>query len=104
KAAEILKRKGISVDVINARFIKPIDEEMISSIKNDKNIFFFEEYTSNGSIYMQALEYLNKSEHTSNVYGVNVENKPFAVASRKELIEAANLDVESIAQFILSKN
>ncbi|MDE6758222.1 MAG: 1-deoxy-D-xylulose-5-phosphate synthase [Clostridia bacterium] len=104
KAAEILKTKGISVDIINARFIKPIDEEMISSIKNDKNIFFFEEYTSNGSIYMQALEYLNKAEHTSHIYGVNVENKPFAVASRKELIEAANLDVESIAQFVLSKN
>ena len=104
KAAEILRTKGLDVDVVNARFIKPIDKDLISSIKNDKNIFFFEEYTSGGSVYTQALEYLNKCEYSSKIYGVNVANQPFSVASRTELIESANLDVDSIVEFVLSKN
>ena len=104
KAAEILKSKGIDADVINARFIKPIDKEMLSTILADKKIFIFEEYVSNCSIYAQTLEFFNKTEHTSKVYGVNVENKPYSVASRQELIQSAGLDVDSIVNFVISKN
>lgn len=33
--AENLKNKGLFIDVINARFIKPLDEKMLSSIKSN---------------------------------------------------------------------
>ena len=103
RAAHLLKQQGVDIDVINARFIKPIDEEMLLSIKDNKNIFIFEEYIANGSIYMQSLECLNKIPHTSKIFGVNVENKTYAVASRNELIQAAGLDVDSIYKYVLSK-
>ncbi|MBD5100107.1 MAG: 1-deoxy-D-xylulose-5-phosphate synthase [Clostridiales bacterium] len=104
KASEILKANGIDVDVVNARFIKPIDKEMLSTMLDGKNVFIFEEYISSGSVYAQTLEFFNQTNHTSKVYGVNVENKPYMVASRSELIQSASLDVDSIVNFVISKN
>ncbi|MDE5548780.1 MAG: 1-deoxy-D-xylulose-5-phosphate synthase [Clostridia bacterium] len=103
QAAEILKAKGIETDIVNARFIKPIDRELFSALMNDKNIFIFEEYVSSCSVYEQTLEFFNQTKHTSKIYSVNVENKPYAVASRKELIQSVGLDVDSIVNFVISK-
>ncbi|MDE7337619.1 MAG: 1-deoxy-D-xylulose-5-phosphate synthase, partial [Clostridia bacterium] len=100
-AAKLLKNRGIETNVINARFIKPIDTEMLSKLSGV--IFVFEEYTSSNSIYAQILEYFNKTEKSTKVYGLHVENKPYAVASRVELIKSAGLDVESIISFIKSR-
>ncbi|MBT2677567.1 1-deoxy-D-xylulose-5-phosphate synthase [Bacillus sp. ISL-35] len=35
EAAEILEKQGVSVKVVNARFIKPLDEEMLTGILNE---------------------------------------------------------------------
>lgn len=35
EAAEILAKQGVSVKVVNTRFIKPLDEEMLAGILND---------------------------------------------------------------------
>ncbi|MDE6614906.1 MAG: hypothetical protein K2K24_05290, partial [Clostridia bacterium] len=58
---------------------------------------------SSCSVYEQTLEFFNQTKHTSKIYSVNVENKPYAVASRKELIQSVGLDVDSIVNFVFSK-
>ncbi len=103
KAARTLGNLGVKVNVINARFIKPIDVTMLSNFTKDDTLFIFEEYTSSNSIYSQVLEFFNKSECYAKVYGVNVENKPYAVASREELIASVGLDADSIVSFVKSK-
>ncbi|NLE07854.1 MAG: 1-deoxy-D-xylulose-5-phosphate synthase, partial [Dehalococcoidales bacterium] len=48
-AAEILMKKGIAVTVINARFVKPLDEELIlDTARRIKNIVTVEENTVKG--------------------------------------------------------
>lgn len=101
KASEILKSKGIETDVVNARFIKPIDFDTAQKIK-DKNVFVFEEYIEDNSVYMQLLEYYNKQNLSVKLYGKNVVNTPYAVASREELLTAAGLDENGMAQLVES--
>lgn len=98
----ILKEKGIEADIINARFIKPIDINLADNIKN-KTIFVFEEYIEDNSVYMQLLEYYNKQGCQVKLFGKNIKNMPYAVASRDELIAAAGLDENGIANFIADK-
>ncbi len=44
KAAEILEREGIDVSIVNARFVKPLDEELLSSILDSfRAVFTVEE-------------------------------------------------------------
>ncbi len=105
-ASEILQDKSISTDIINARFIKPIDYDLIKTFKN-KTIFVFEEYIEANSVYSQMLEYFNTNNIEVKLFGRNVPNKPYAVASREELIASVGLDKDSIVDFVeknLDKN
>ena len=100
ESARQLKEQGIDVDVINARFIRPYDEELLNSLRG-KKLFFFEEYIMQNSLYSQALDKFNKEQDSSTkVYGVNIPNKTYAVATRNELLKEVGLDSESITQFV----
>lgn len=103
KSAKELKAQGIDVDVINARFISHCDEEMLNTLRG-KKLFFFEEYIMQNSIYSQVLDKFNVcQDKTTKIYGVNVPNRNYAVATRKELLKEVGLDSESITQFVKSK-
>ena len=102
-ATDILKNKGISVDVINARFIAPYDVEMIETLRG-KTLIFFEEYVEQNSIYSRVLAYMNKKgDVETKIYGVNIPNAAYAVASRGELLRSVGLDSQSIASYVESK-
>lgn len=58
QAAQQLEEEGISVRVINARFIKPLDEKMLMNIYNEKlPILTLEEGVLNGGFGSAVLEY-----------------------------------------------
>lgn len=102
-ATDILKNKGISVDVINARFVAPYDVEMIETLRG-KTLIFFEEYVEQNSIYSRVLVYLNKKgDVETKIYGVNIPNAAYAVASRGELLRSVGLDSQSVASYVESK-
>lgn len=102
-ATDILKNKGISVDVINARFVAPYDVEMIEMLRG-KTLIFFEEYVEQNSIYSRVLAYLNKKgDVETKIYGVNIPNAAYAVASRGELLRSVGLDSQSIVSYVESK-
>ncbi len=61
--AERLEKEGIKASVINARFIKPLDKELIFSIaKNIKRIITIEENMIAGGFGSAVLEYLNSMD------------------------------------------
>lgn len=102
-ASQILRKEGINVDVINARFIAPYDVETVQKLAG-KKIFCFEEYVEQNSIYSRLLAYFNDmSDGRTKVYGVNIPNVPYSVASRKELLQSVGLDSDSIAAFVKNK-
>ncbi|PAQ16289.1 1-deoxy-D-xylulose-5-phosphate synthase [Bacillaceae bacterium SAOS 7] len=58
KAAEQAEKQGISVKIVNARFIKPMDEEMLLSILNaDMPILTIEEAVLEGGFGSGVLEF-----------------------------------------------
>ena len=63
KAAEKLAAEGISASVINARFIKPLDEELISCMAHEKPLLITVEEAALmggfGSAVMELMESLN---------------------------------------------
>ena len=59
EAAELLKEKGIELTVVNARFIKPIDEVMLTELaKRHKVIVTVEENTVKGGLGSAVNEFL----------------------------------------------
>ena len=60
EAAERLEQEGISVAVVNARFVKPLDEELICEIaQKSKCLLTIEESSRMGGFGSAVLEYLS---------------------------------------------
>jgi 1-deoxy-D-xylulose-5-phosphate synthase len=63
KAAELLADKGIECAVINARFVKPLDEEtLIQFAKRGKKIVTLEEHVVTGGFGSAVLEMLHRHQ------------------------------------------
>ncbi len=99
QAAEILyKKENIDLKVINIRFIKPIDEELIlSSIGNSKKIITIEDGVWKGGLNSIIRElFASCSAGNFDLLPLGVPEEFIDVASRTELLEKYELDVEGI--------
>ncbi len=89
---EKLKQDNIEVELVNARFIKPIDTLYFNKIqKKNKPIFVYEESMKIGSLG----SYLNTISN-KNIITYGVEDTFVKQGSRKEILIHLHLDPESI--------
>ncbi len=104
EAADLLKREGINVRVVNARFVKPLDSQMLLSLAKERlPIMVVEEGSVQGGLGSAVLEFYAlqgvqpASVHLAGVPDVFVEH-----ATVKEQREEVGLSAEHIAQRLAS--
>ena len=94
---EKLSKDNINLTIINARFLKPIDEKMLAKIlKYYKKVFIYEESMEGCSLDSVVLSFASKINSKNDFYIYNIPNKFMFTATREELIKLNNLDEESI--------
>ncbi len=91
EAANLLEKEGIFCSVINARFIKPLDTELLNKIKA-KIIFTVEEGASSGGFGSAVQEALNRP-----VYRIGLPDEFITHGSRDILLEKYGLTTQGIA-------
>ena len=100
--ANILKEKNINTQIINARFLKPIDKELILSlIEKTKNIVTIEDGLLNGGLYTSVIDIINNSNIENikvNPFGYNDCFIPHGTT--EELEKRFGTDSENIAKNI----
>ncbi len=98
-AAEILKEKGINPTIVNARFIKPLDHEMLKDIcENHKHIITVEDGQIQGGFGSAVAEYLvteNIQNVTLKIHGI--PDKFVEHGTQEQLYESLGLDASGIA-------
>jgi 1-deoxy-D-xylulose-5-phosphate synthase len=106
QAAEILKQKGISAGVINARFVKPLDEELIlSAAAKTGRILTVEENLLQGGFGSAVLElFSSKQVRDIKVRRLGIPDSYVEQGSQAQLrkdlgIDAAGI-VEAVEKFI----
>ena len=97
EAANLLEKEGIFCSVINARFIKPLDTELLNKIKA-KIIFTVEEGASSGGFGSAVQEALNRP-----VYRIGLPDEFISHGSRDVLLEQYGLTPEGIAKKIIEE-
>lgn len=107
KALEISKmlyKKKYSVGVINARFIKPIDEDMFNNIlKSNKKVFIYEEASLIGSLGEQLCSYAVNNNYKNDITCFGIKDE-FVLQGHYDLIlKELELDETSITNKILDK-
>ena len=104
RVRELLKQKNIDCSLINARFVKPIDEEIIlSEAQNKKILVTLEENVQSGGFGAKVLKLLennkcNENTRNAKVITVSIPDKYVEHGNPLILKKELGLDAESIAE------
>ncbi len=102
KAAAMLRNDNISAEVVNARFVKPLDKEMIDRLcLKFRKIVTVEDGQVNGGFGSAVLEYMNSRNY--NDVGVAVHGIPdrfIEHGTQEELYRKLKLDGEGICEIV----
>jgi 1-deoxy-D-xylulose-5-phosphate synthase len=103
KAARLLEKKGIGAAVLNARFAKPIDTNLVEEmLGSEPAVVTVEENALIGGFGSSILHHLAVSGYdTSRIRNVGIPDRFVEHASREELLAEIGLSAESLAQVAL---
>lgn len=102
---EKLKEMGKCVTVVNARFVKPLDEECIQKlIKNHSLLVTLEENVVKGGYGEGVMRYAVSFEKNVDVLNIGVPNIYLEHGDVEALHKEAGLDVDTIVRRIVNKS
>lgn len=91
----------LDATVINMRFVKPLDEDMIKNIASTHDVIFtVEENVIKGGAGSAVNEFINAQNLKINMFNIGLPDINLEHGSREELIEDAGLDAKGIRQSI----
>ncbi|UQZ32534.1 1-deoxy-D-xylulose-5-phosphate synthase [Paenibacillus sp. PK3_47] len=98
EASELLKREGIQLSVVNARFLKPLDNDMLLSLaRAGTGMVVLEEACQAGSLGSSVLEFFAEHEiYDARVHLMGVPDVFVEHGSIKEQRQETNLTVEAL--------
>ena len=105
EAAELLKREGVSVRVVNARFIKPLDEQMLLDLAQERlPMLVLEEAAVAGGFGSAVLEfYAQRQISYPSISLAGIPDRFIEHASIKEQRAETGLTAERVAQELRAK-
>lgn len=102
QAAEKLETMGISAEVINPRFIKPLDDNLIiKSAFKTKRVVTIEDGTVVGGFGSHVLETLNRNEINAKVKIFGFPDIFITHGSRNDIMKKYNMDTDSLVNEIM---
>lgn len=104
ECADMLAGKGIDVTVVNARFAKPLDENLIMKVvRKHQIVLTVEDHTEVGGFGSAILELLvDKGINTQNVQKMGIPDRFIEQGSRDIILKTLNLDAEGIYKNFIS--
>ncbi|MBR0260834.1 MAG: 1-deoxy-D-xylulose-5-phosphate synthase [Selenomonadaceae bacterium] len=103
-AAKLLREINISADVINVRFVKPFDKELVKkSARAAKILVTCEEGTLTGGFGSAVAEFLADEKISTPLLRLGIKDEFIGQGTRAELLNMCGLTAEKIAQRILER-
>lgn len=104
EAAEILHNEGIDTKVVNARFVKPLDTDMIDQIcQSNMPLFTVEDGQKQGGFGSAVAEYMASKNYTNPLTIHGIDDIFVEHGSQEELYASIGLDAKGIANLIKNK-
>lgn len=101
KAAADLEQHGVSCGVLNARWIKPIDERLASWAEGYRLIVTVEDGVTSGGFGAAVLEHLAGTPAASRVELIGVPDRFLPFGSAGDVLQSIGLDPASISEHVL---
>uniref|UniRef100_UPI004057B65A 1-deoxy-D-xylulose-5-phosphate synthase n=1 Tax=Acetatifactor sp. TaxID=1872090 RepID=UPI004057B65A len=99
-----LKAKGFRVSLVNARFVKPIDEEaVLTACKNHHLIVTMEENVAAGGYGEKVLECMNRNEVNAEYLNISIQDAYVEHGNVELLKKEIRIDADSIVERICER-
>lgn len=100
-AANLLTEEDISVSVVDARFIKPLDTELLDHVFDQhQTVVTIEDGCRTAGFGSAVIEYAQEKDVHVNIHVLGYPDEFVNHASREELLAEYGLDVTGLAQHI----
>jgi 1-deoxy-D-xylulose-5-phosphate synthase len=97
RAADALAAEGFNATVVNARFVKPLDEDLLLHLANTVGaVVTIEENTATGGFGSGVLELFANNEQRVPIRTLGVPDRFFEQASQNRLRDLAGLGIDDI--------
>ena len=101
---EALKEKGLPVSLVNVRFVKPFDKEMVKQAADEHDfVITLEENTANGGFGEGVRAYLEECNYRGKFFSVAIPDCYVEHGSVEQLKKELHMDAESILNRILEQ-
>lgn len=101
QAVDNMKEKGAQLTLINARFVKPFDKELLRSLaQNHTDVVTLEENVKNGGFGEQVLAWAEEERLPLQIHIVAVPDQFIGHGSVSEQKKQTGLDAESITELL----
>ena len=101
---EILKEKGYHVTLVNGRFVKPIDTEMIDKLTRNHNLLVtMEENVESGGFGEKVRTYVDEKKYETDMLTVCIPDEYVEHGNVDLLRKEIGIDAETVANKIIEK-
>jgi 1-deoxy-D-xylulose-5-phosphate synthase len=99
ESIDILKKKNINPTVVNARFIKPLDEKLLTDLaEGHQRIITIEDNALEGGFGSKVTKFLNDNELDCKVQTMGIPDKFIEHGTRAELLELVGLTTDNLVK------
>ena len=103
QAAELLAQQGIEAGVVNMRFVKPLDEDLLAEyIKSKQLLVTIEENVLAGGFGSAVAEYLADRQGTAKLLRMGLPDEFIEQGTHDELLDLVGLQPQAIADRVKS--
>ncbi|MCC0650244.1 1-deoxy-D-xylulose-5-phosphate synthase [Clostridioides sp. ZZV15-6598] len=101
EAKEILSEEGINPTIVNARFLKPMDEDMLHTLfKNHKNVVTIEDNVITGGFGSRISKFIIDNGYKVNILNIAIPEEFIKHGNADELYNFVGLSPKCIAEKI----
>jgi 1-deoxy-D-xylulose-5-phosphate synthase len=99
QAADELAKEGLELEVVNARFVKPLDQEtIIELLKRHKRILTLEENVRDGGFGSAVMELAEARGVSCQIKILSLPDEFIEAGPRNKLLEIYRLDRDGVIQ------
>jgi len=93
----------LNATIINARFIKPIDEMMLKEVLDEHDtLFVYEEAVNTGALYPQILKFMAKHEYKNKMIEMSITDQVVEHGHYKDILKKLKMDEDTIIEKLKS--
>ena len=97
-----LEQRGISVGVVSARWVKPLDPRIVDWAESASHVVTLEDNVLAGGFGAAVMEALTEASIVKKVTRIGVPDRFLPFGSQEDIIRDAEMDADTVLQRVLT--